>query len=191
MYLFPGDCFEDDIGRGDGKGYAINLPLLPYTHKDVYLDVFDQIVPPLVKAFAPDVIINQCGVDTHFTDPLPHLLLTVQTYEALAKRIHDLSHEFANNKWVAFGGGGYSPSVVARAWCSIFAIMADIQLPNEAPESWIKLTEQLTHSTPLSTRLDVEDPTSKIRPDSQQQIQNYSEKLIHTIQESIFPLHNI
>lgn len=190
-YLFPGDCFEDDIGKGAGRGYAINVPLLPYTHKDIYLSAFDQIVPPLLKAFKPDAIINQCGVDTHFTDPLPHLLLTVQTYEALAERIHHLSHQHAKNKWIALGGGGYSPSVVARSWSSMFAIMAEVVLPNEIPESWITLTQRLTHSAPLNTRLDIEDPTSKISSDVQNKLIEYTENLIQSIQTTIFPIHNI
>jgi len=191
MYLFPGDCFEDDIGKNEGKGFAVNVPLLPYTYHDLYLYAFDQLVPPLIEAFQPDVIINQCGVDTHFTDPLPHLLLTIQTYEALANRIHDLSHNFANDRWVAFGGGGYNPTVVARAWASIFAIMAEIKLPNKIPESWINLTQRITGSLPLNTRLDVEDPASKVRPESKKQLQDYTDKLIRTIKETIFPIHNI
>ncbi len=190
-YLFPGSCFEDDIGKDEGKGFAINIPLLPYTHKDIYLKAFDQIVPPLVKAFKPDVIINQCGVDTHFTDPLPHLLLTIQTYEALAERIHDLSHKFANNKWVAFGGGGYSPSVVARSWCSMFALMAEIKIPNEIPNGWVELTQKLINSTPLNTRLDLEDPALKINQDTTEKIQTYTENMIETIKETIFPIHGI
>lgn len=190
-YLFPGTCFEDDIGQGPGKGYAINVPLLPYTHKEIYLKAFDEIVPPLIQAFKPDVIINQCGVDSHFTDPLPHLLLTVQTYEALAERIHDLCHKHAKGNWVAFGGGGYTPSVVSRAWCSIFAIMAEIKLSNEIPNNWIELTKKLTNFTPLNTRLDVENPATKVTDDANEKIQMYTEKLIQTIKETIFPIHKI
>ncbi|MDD1777965.1 MAG: acetoin utilization protein AcuC [Candidatus Helarchaeota archaeon] len=190
-YLFPGTCFEDDIGEGPGKGYAINVPLLPYTYNDVYLNAFDEIVPPLVKAFNPDVIITQCGVDTHFSDPLPQLLLNVQTYELLAERIHNLSHKYAKNKWVACGGGGYTPSVVARAWSTIFGVMAEIPLPNEVPESWIKLTERLTQTTPLNTRFDTEDPSEKITPENKEKIQIYTDNLIQTIKDTVFPIHNI
>ncbi|MHA1278843.1 MAG: acetoin utilization protein AcuC [Candidatus Helarchaeota archaeon] len=190
-YLFPGTCFEDDIGKDTAKGYAVNVPLLPYTYKDAYLKAFDEIVPPLVKAFNPDVIINQCGVDTHFTDPLPHLLLTVQTYQALAERIHNLCHKFSNDKWVAFGGGGYSPTVVARAWATIFSVMAEIEIPNQIPDSWIELTKNLLGSTPLNTRLDQEDPSSKIPPHEKEKILDYTNKLIETIQNTIFPIHSI
>ncbi|HUX97914.1 MAG TPA: acetoin utilization protein AcuC [Candidatus Deferrimicrobium sp.] len=190
-YLFPGTCFEDDIGKDLGKGFAVNIPLLPYTHKDIYLKIFDEIVPLLIKAFKPDVIINQCGVDTHYTDPLPHLLLTVQTYEALAQRIKNLSQKFANNKWIALGGGGYNPSLVARAWSTMFSIMADKKLPNEVPESWITLTKQLTDHTPLKTLYDDEDPVSKVILENKEAIEIYTDRLIQTIKEKIFPFHRI
>jgi len=190
-YLFPGTCFEDDIGQGLGKGYAINVPLLPYTYMDVYLKAFDELVPPLIKAFNPEVIITQCGVDTHFTDPLPQLLLTVQTYEALAERIHDLSHRYAKDKWIALGGGGYTPSVVARSWSTIFNVMAELNLPNEIPESWIKFTEEVTGNKPLDTRFDVEDPSQKITPENKEKIQNYTDKIVQIIKDTVFSIHNI
>lgn len=190
-YLFPGTCFEDDIGQGPGKGFAVNIPLLPYTYKDLYLHVFDEIIPPLVEAFNPDVIINQCGVDTHFTDPLPHLLLTVQTYHELAERIHKLCHQYANDKWVAFGGGGYSPTIVARSWTTIFAVMAELDIPDKVPNDWIALTERLINQTPLNTRFDQEDPFTQISSENLNILQNYTEKLIKTLKNTLFPLHNI
>jgi len=44
--LFPGSGFEYEIGEGKGKGYSVNVPLLPYTDDEVYLWAFEEIVPP-------------------------------------------------------------------------------------------------------------------------------------------------
>ena len=69
-YLFPGTGFASETGAGAGAGYAVNLPLYPYTDDEIYLEAFEAIVPPLVQAFAPDLLLTQLGIDSYHTDPL-------------------------------------------------------------------------------------------------------------------------
>src|SRR3989454_3950975 len=52
--LFPGTGFAEEQGRGAGAGYAVNLPLEPFTDADVYLSAFEAVGPPLRPAFRPD-----------------------------------------------------------------------------------------------------------------------------------------
>ena len=59
--LFPGTGFEDEIGEGPGRGYCVNLPLPVGTYDAAYMHAFDSIVPPLIKAFNPDVIVFELG----------------------------------------------------------------------------------------------------------------------------------
>ena len=54
----------------------MNLPLAPYTDDEIYHEAFGQIVPPLVRAFEPDVIVTQLGIDTYHSDILGHLLIS-------------------------------------------------------------------------------------------------------------------
>src|SRR5690606_10143797 len=71
--LFPGTGFPEDIGEGDARGTALNVPLPMATIGDVYLSAFDRVVPPALDAFRPQVLVTQLGCDTHMTDPLAHL----------------------------------------------------------------------------------------------------------------------
>src|SRR5438094_4274746 len=71
--LFPGTGFVGEAGEGEGVGFSVNVPLQPFTDADVYLDAFNAAVPPLVRAFRPDVVVAQLGIDSHLTDPLTHL----------------------------------------------------------------------------------------------------------------------
>jgi len=75
--LFPGTGAVEEIGEGAGRGYAVNLPLNPYTDDTVYLDAFDAVVLPVLRAFDADVVVAQLGIDGHRTDPLTHLALSV------------------------------------------------------------------------------------------------------------------
>lgn len=133
--LFPGTGFMEDIGKGKGEGYAVNIPLEPYTYDDIYLDIFDGVVPDIMKAFGPDIIVSQNGVDTHCTDPLTHLGLTTGGHKAIFKRIHDLAKKHTGGKLLAVGGGGYNTSVVPRSWTMLFAELLGCvdSLPEKIP----------------------------------------------------------
>ncbi len=142
-YLFPGTGFPTDIGGEDAEGSAANLPLHPGTTGDIWLEVFDSAVEPLVHAFRPEVLVTQLGCDTHATDPLAHLALTTDDYAQMAARVHRLAHEAADGRWVATGGGGYRlVEVVPRAWTIWFAEMAGFGLPDETPEAWRTAAEE-------------------------------------------------
>jgi acetoin utilization protein AcuC len=130
VFLFPGTGFTDEIGQDAGCGYNVNVPFYPYTDNETYLWAFDQIVPPLVEQFAPDVIVSQLGVDAHWQDPLTHLALTTEGFEALFQRIRDLSP----GRWLALGGGGYDGSVVPRAWTLAWGVISKQTFPNSLPQ---------------------------------------------------------
>lgn len=129
-YLFPGTGFTHELGQGKGQGFSVNVPLFPYTGDEIFIWAFDQIVPPLIDRFAPDIIVAQLGVDAHWRDPLTHLALTTYGFEALFKRIHQLAP-----RWLAVGGGGYDRTVVPRAWTLAWAVMSNQTFSNDLPES--------------------------------------------------------
>lgn len=128
-FLFPGTGFIDELGVEDGYGYSVNVPFFPFTDDETFLWTFDQLVPPLVNRFAPDVVVAQLGVDAHWRDPLTNLALTTHGFEALFRRIHQLSP-----RWLAVGGGGYDRTVVPRAWTLAWGVMSGQTFPNELPE---------------------------------------------------------
>jgi acetoin utilization protein AcuC len=127
-YLFPGTGFTYEVGEGAGWGFSANIPLFPYTDDDTFIWAFDQVVPPLIHRFKPDVVVAQLGVDAHWRDPLTHLALTTQGFEALFRRIYRLGPRL-----LAFGGGGYDRAVVPRAWTLAWGILSDQSFPNNLP----------------------------------------------------------
>ena len=146
-YLFPGTGFIEERGAGDAIGTKVNVPLEPSTGDDGWLDAFQAVVLPLVRAWRPDVLVTQLGCDTHETDPLAHLRLTTRAYREAAKALHGLAHEAAGGRWLATGGGGYQwARVVPRAWTLCFAEMAGAGLPDELPAAWIERAETTLRS---------------------------------------------
>ena len=116
--LYPGTGSIEKIGRDKGEGYTVNLPLPPGTGDKSYLKAFNEIIPPLTKQFHPEIIIYQCGVDTHHSDPLADLNLTHQTYFHLAQKMMDLSSATCDKLLVLFGGG-YNSSASIYSYYNI------------------------------------------------------------------------
>jgi acetoin utilization protein AcuC len=137
--LFPGTGFPADSGGPDAAGSAVNVALPPGTADAGWLRAFHAVVPPLLREFGPDVLVTQQGCDTHRDDPLAHLALSVDGQRASYLALHDLAHEVASGRWVAFGGGGYAVvDVVPRAWTHLLSAVSGRPLPAEleTPSSW-------------------------------------------------------
>ena len=175
--LFPGTGFESEIGEGKGEGYSVNLPFPPETEDDVYVWTFDEVVPELIHAFQPDVVVTQLGVDTFYDDPLTNLHLSLFGYERVLKRIKDLAP-----KWVALGGGGYNIFNVARAWTLAWAVMNGVELEEALPESFLK----------EAVKMGMEERGLRGRPRTLRHSQNKEnrtemERVVHYIKRTVFP----
>ena len=145
-YLFPGTGFPEETGA---EGTSVNVALPLNTGDDAYRKSFDEIVPPLVEAFAPSVLVTQLGCDTHHTDPLAHLALTTKTYMHLARSFHDLAHSVTQGRWVAVGGGGYQIyTVVPRAWTIYAATLCGVEIDDVIPPAWQELARDLGAPNP-------------------------------------------
>ena len=189
QYLFPGTGGIKDIGEGKALGSIANLPMLPQTIGPVWLEIFDAVVEPLVRGFDPDVLVTQLGCDSHTSDPLAHLDLTVDDMAAIYHRLHRLAHETADGKWVAMGGGGYQlVSVVPRAWTMAFAEMAGRDLPVEIPMAWRELAYDLTEIRP--PRSFTEDPV-KPADEVLAKTQAAADEVVTAARRLVLPRHGV
>lgn len=179
--LFPGTGFVEEMGEDAGRGFAVNLPLDVLTDSAVYLPAFEQVVPALVGAFRPDVVVAQLGIDSHRTDPLTHLALDVQGFARAVDRIVGLAPRV-----VALGGGGYDLGNVARAWTAAWAAINDVVLPAEIP------AEFGDHARWFRARpASLWDPPVALDEDRRRVAQEYVSRQVDAIQRLIFPLHGL
>ena len=132
--LFPGTGFPKDTGGPGAEGSAVNVALPPGTSDAGWLRAFHAVVPPLLREFAPDILVTQHGCDSHIEDPLAHLMLTVDGHRASYLALHELAHEVCGGKWVVTGGGGYAVvDVVPRSWSHLLAIVAGSPVDPSTP----------------------------------------------------------
>ncbi|XVQ10365.1 acetoin utilization protein AcuC [Spirillospora sp. CA-255316] len=137
--LFPGTGFPNESGGPGAEGTSVNVALPPGTGDALWLRAFDAVVPPLLEAFRPDVLVTQHGCDSHALDPLAHLILSVDGQRTAYAWLHRLAHRVAGGRWLVTGGGGYElVQVVPRAWTHLLAEAAGrpIEPETATPEPW-------------------------------------------------------
>jgi acetoin utilization deacetylase AcuC-like enzyme len=136
-FLFPGTGDVLELGRGAGRGSAINLPMAPGTADASWIEAVEAILPPLCAQFQPDLIVSQHGCDTHAWDPLAHLQLTTHSFEVQAQMLHRLAHAHCDGRWLACGGGGYDIyRVVPRSWALLWGEQTGRPIPETLPPAW-------------------------------------------------------
>jgi acetoin utilization protein AcuC len=191
--LFPGTGFPNDLGGEGAEGTAVNVALPPGTADAGWLRAFHAVVPPLLREFAPDVLVTQHGCDSHMEDPLAHLMLTVDGQRAAYLALHDLAHELCEGKWVVTGGGGYAlVEVVPRAWTHLLAIVAGRPLEPalDTPPGWRSyVTTMLGRQAPYRLT-DGRRPAYRDWGDGYDP-ETWLDRAIHATRAEVFPLHGL
>jgi acetoin utilization protein AcuC len=140
LTLFPGTGYPEETGDPEkALGSAVNVALPNGTDDSGWLRAFHAVVPGVLRAFAPQVLVTQCGCDAHHEDPLADLALTIDGQRASYRAVHELAHELCDGRWIALGGGGYGlVRCVPRAWTHLLAEASGEPLdPATAiPQSW-------------------------------------------------------
>ena len=120
-YLYPGTGSVEETGR---DLTSVNAPLAPLTTGDTWLMAMERVVIPSLQRFEPRAIVLQMGADAHVTDPLGHLMVTVQEWLAAIQMVKALGLPI-----VALGGGGYDLANVPRMWTAATLTLLGLPLP--------------------------------------------------------------
>ncbi len=123
--FYPRTGAPDDVGRGAGFGFNLNVPLERKTDDETYLRLFDRWVVPALERYLPSIVFVVVGADSHRADPLVHLGLSLRAFRALALRLARLTEELCDGRMVAVAGGGYSPAHVARCWAVFLGTISE------------------------------------------------------------------
>ncbi|KAI1401062.1 histone deacetylase phd1 [Hypoxylon fuscum] len=132
--FFPGTGALDDNGprseHNPGAHHAINVPLNDGITDEQYEWLFKSIISRCIEKFRPGAIALQCGADSLAGDRLGKFNLLVQGHASCVEYCKSLGIPL-----LMFGGGGYTPRNVARAWAyeTAVAIGQNKTIPTEIP----------------------------------------------------------
>jgi len=114
--FYPGTGKVNEIGKGKGVGFTVNVPFLCNgMHDGDYYRCFKHVFIPIAKEFNPDLVIISAGFDCADGDALGPMKVTPKGFENMLSMLLPL----ANGKVVCALEGGYSlkPSAKAAAAC--------------------------------------------------------------------------
>jgi acetoin utilization protein AcuC len=193
MTLFPGTGVPEDNGGPAAEGMAVNVALPAGTGDAGWLRAFDAVVPPLLRAFRPQILVTQHGCDSHRLDPLAHLELSIDAQRTAQARLHHLAHETAGGHWVLTGGGGYElVHVVPRTWTHLLAEAAGRPLDPAAatPDAWRDFARARTGARPPETM--TEGAAASFSPfSSGYDPGDRVDRAIMATRKAVFPLHGL
>ncbi len=191
--LFPGTGDPSESGGPGAEGTAVNVAMPPGTGDGGWLRAFHAVVPPLLRAFGPTVIVSQHGCDSHMDDPLAHLMLSIDGQRAAHVALHDLAHEVADGRWLVTGGGGYAVvDVVPRTWSHLLGVVSGSPIDPETPtpEVWRRYVAERTGRQAPETMSDGRVPAYDAwdvgyDPDS------WLDRCVEQTRKAVFPAHGI
>jgi acetoin utilization protein AcuC len=124
-FLYPSTGHVEEIGRGEGRGFNINLPMPPGAGDAELLKAFEEVALPILKRFNAELVLLLAGSSAHVAEPLAHLRLTSYGYQQLVRKVMTLAPHL-----VLLGGGGTKWDVTARLWTLALATLAELDLPS-------------------------------------------------------------
>lgn len=135
---FPRTGFIDEVGKGEGAGYTVNVPLPYGTGDHVYLQAFREIVKPIVHQYEPEFILVSAGFDSHYLDPIGNLSLSAKCLEQIFETIIGLASRFCDGRIVSVLEGGYNVKTIGQLAVSAIAKMSLTELRVEERTPIIK-----------------------------------------------------
>ncbi|MEE2635777.1 MAG: histone deacetylase [Acidobacteriota bacterium] len=123
--FYPGTGSVTDVGRGDGLGTTLNVPLAAGASDADYDRAMRELVNPVVAAFAPELILLSAGFDAHSRDPLGGMRVSTEGYAAMTAHVQRLAVECCRGRLAAVTEGGYDLSALDACLTSTLTQLCD------------------------------------------------------------------
>jgi len=126
---YPGTGAIYQTGTGPAEGTKINVPLAVMMGDEAIKRLYTEAVFPLLRRFAPELIIISAGYDAHWDDPLANIGLTLTGYHWLVQGLIALAAELCQGRIVFSLEGGYNLQVLSTGVGNTFrALLGDTEI---------------------------------------------------------------
>jgi acetoin utilization deacetylase AcuC-like enzyme len=113
LYAFPGTGAADKTGKGEGKGFNINVPLPRGADDKEILNAFTERLVPAANKFRPDLVLISAGFDSRKDDLLGDFAVTDAGFAELTKLVMSIAANYSRSRVVSILEGGYNTEGLA------------------------------------------------------------------------------
>ncbi len=182
--LFPGTGGVDEIGEGEGRGYSVNVPLPPGIRDADYLRAFREAAWPVLRAYRPETLIVEIGLDTLAGDPLAHLALTNNVMVEILQQVFTLGVPI-----LALGGGGYHVGRTVRGWALAWGTLCGEM--DQADDLMAGMGGVMLENADWAGGLRDRAQPPADDPAAEAQIEARVDAVIAAVRERVFPFHGL
>ncbi len=100
------DRNADWIGKGDGKGYNIVIPMPSGAGDAAYIKAFEDIIAPIADQYQPELVVLIAGFAANIFDPLCRQQVTASGYGKLTEIVRNIAERNAAGRLIAVLEGG-------------------------------------------------------------------------------------
>jgi len=115
---YPGTGARDEVGKGKGEGFTMNVPLPALTSAFAHRQVFKDCLASIERRFHPDLVIISAGFDSRRGDPLGNLMLEDSDFAEMTKEVLRIAEKHAQGRVVGVLEGGYNLDLLGGSVCS-------------------------------------------------------------------------
>ncbi len=105
---YPGSGSFQEVGRGKGEGYTVNVPLSTGYGDAEYIAIYQEILQPIAMEFKPDLVLVSVGFDIYEGDPLGGMSVTPDGFAGLTRTLMEIASSSCDGKIVLTLEGGYN-----------------------------------------------------------------------------------
>ena len=134
--FYPGTGSLAETGSGKAQGTTVNLSIGKDCTDTEYLQVFEQVIAPVVRRFKPELLLISAGYDPHWADERGVMYVTTTGFAEMVRIIKELAEELCNSRVVFSLEGGYSRTALATSVKATFDVLlgnSDIEDPLGQP----------------------------------------------------------
>lgn len=135
---YPGTGAVEEIGRGDGIGYTVNVPLRPGAGNAQYVKIYRKLLEPLALAFKPELVLVSAGFDIYDRDPLGGMRVTSRGFAYLTRILMNIADACCGGRLVLTLEGGYHISGQAA---SVKAVLNELRDETQVSEDELDRVE--------------------------------------------------
>jgi acetoin utilization deacetylase AcuC-like enzyme len=130
--FYPGTGAADEVGRGAGIGFTVNLPMEAGATDEDFDHVYREIAVPILRDFKPNLILVSAGFDAHERDPLAGMRMTTEGYGRLTSQLLAAADELCDGRIVFVTEGGYDTLALRECIEKVIALASGSDTPPAA-----------------------------------------------------------
>jgi acetoin utilization deacetylase AcuC-like enzyme len=125
-FFYPGTGAATEVGKGNGKGFTVNVPLSTRCSDADYGNIFQEILRPIALEYQPQLVLVSAGFDIHHDDPLGGMEVTEKGFARMTQILMEIAGTTAQGKLAITLEGGYDVDGQKRSVKAVLKELAQL-----------------------------------------------------------------